>query len=71
MGGVGGGGLTNTSELTWLKLWVCWMNKTVSYGDDDLFQYLTFELLVLPLMLIIAVCVTLPQHVTAGLRPLS
>lgn len=49
-----------TSTVGW------WDEQTmVSYGDDDiLFQYFTFELLILPLTkLIIAVFSTLQRHV--------
>lgn len=72
-GSLGGGRgvfLNNASELTELKLGRLDEQSAVSYGDDDgLFQYLTFQLLVLPLMmLIIAVSLNPPQHVTAGGR---
>lgn len=52
-----------TDDVTSTVGW--WDEQTmVSYGDDILFQYFTFELLILPLTkLIIAVFSTLQRHV--------
>lgn len=46
-----------------------WDENEVSYGDgENLFQYLSFEPLVLPLMMLIVAVFSPPppQHVTAG-----
>lgn len=70
----GRGGFNNTSELTELKLGWLDEQNAVSWDDDDDdgFQYLTFELLVLPwMMLIMAVFSPPPQHVAAGSGTLS